>query len=637
MQTPKQNQHPTHLAAYRSNAEFLFDMMHSLDQKLEAKITQRSRSDEAIDQLRGLVISNDQVLELLDRQSPEDAALSSREKAILDFELEIQGRLKSTKSGIPFAVIQQLFNLNRIEAFCLEVCLSREIDPKYETLFAYVHDDVTRKNPSIQLVLDLVCKTLDEKITARTLFRKSSALFRHGLIEKASADSTSLMKTEIRLDERVVEFLLANRCLASDLEKGCKLLAPIGPGEIQTNPATDQIRIAIQRAQLKNPSSRNLILHLSGDTDIEEVREFVQDLDTPLLSCSANELLLRPIGFASKLCREAALQPAILHVSDFELLSNSDKLTYLKDLLEEIQTYSRLTILSGTSSWIADNIDPDSTAFVSIALPKFSTRERSEVWQKQLNGLATENETDWLASQFRFSRSEIARAANHAMDRVTIFSGNNELDSNAFQLKQSCQELSKQNLEFGNLARRIEPRGTWESLVLPGDVKSHLMEICHQAKQRHTVFEKWGFDNKLNNGKGISVLYAGSSGTGKTLAAEVMANELEMELFKIDLSQVVNKYIGETEKNLGRIFDAAANANVILFFDESDALFGKRSEVRDSHDRYSNLEVSFLLQKMEEFDGVSILATNLRKNMDDAFVRRPSSHRRISVSRRTKP
>jgi SpoVK/Ycf46/Vps4 family AAA+-type ATPase len=149
-----------------------------------------------------------------------------------------------------------------------------------------------------------------------------------------------------------------------------------------------------------------------------------------------------------------------------------------------------------------------------------------------------------------------------------------------------------------------------------------LREICNHVKHRARVYDEWGFDRKLSLGKGLNALFAGPSGTGKTMAAEIMANELGLDLYKIDLSTVVSKYIGETEKNLSRIFAEAETSNAILFFDEADALFGKRSEVRDSHDRYANIEISYLLQRMEEYEGITILATNLRKNMDEAFVRR---------------
>jgi SpoVK/Ycf46/Vps4 family AAA+-type ATPase len=178
--------------------------------------------------------------------------------------------------------------------------------------------------------------------------------------------------------------------------------------------------------------------------------------------------------------------------------------------------------------------------------------------------------------------------------------------------------------DMGNLARKVRGSHGWDDIVLPAEPLEQLREICRRVTLRHRVLSEWGFGRKLSGGKGVNALFHGPSGTGKTMAAEVIARELELDLYKIDLAGVVSKYIGETEKNLDRIFSAAENANVILLFDEADALFGKRSEVRDSHDRYANLEISYLLQKMEQYEGLSILATNLRKNLDDAFIRRLS-------------
>jgi SpoVK/Ycf46/Vps4 family AAA+-type ATPase len=175
---------------------------------------------------------------------------------------------------------------------------------------------------------------------------------------------------------------------------------------------------------------------------------------------------------------------------------------------------------------------------------------------------------------------------------------------------------------LGALARKIVPRYAWDDFVLPPDRLAQLRELSAVVRHRSLVYDEWGFERRLSLGKGLNVLFAGPSGTGKTMAAEIIAGELGLDLYAIDLAGVVSKYIGETEKNLSRIFAAAETANAILFFDEADALFGKRTEVRDSHDRYANVEISYLLQRLEEHDGIVILATNLRKNMDEAFVRR---------------
>ncbi len=180
---------------------------------------------------------------------------------------------------------------------------------------------------------------------------------------------------------------------------------------------------------------------------------------------------------------------------------------------------------------------------------------------------------------------------------------------------QSARRLDK-------LAARIAPNASWDDLVVPDEVLVQLHELGAWVAHRGRVLGDWGFARRLSRGRGVTALFAGPSGTGKTMAAEVVAAELGLDLYRIDLSGVVSKYIGETEKNLDRIFRAAEDANAVLFFDEADALFGKRSEVRDSHDRYANLEISYLLQKMETYDGVAILATNLRDNLDEAFMRR---------------
>jgi SpoVK/Ycf46/Vps4 family AAA+-type ATPase len=172
------------------------------------------------------------------------------------------------------------------------------------------------------------------------------------------------------------------------------------------------------------------------------------------------------------------------------------------------------------------------------------------------------------------------------------------------------------------LGQRIIPVQSWKDIVLPEDLLRQLHEIASQVAYRTQVYEQWGFGEKLGRGRGISALFSGPSGTGKTMAAEVLANHLQLDLFRIDLAGVVSKYIGETEKNLKKVFDAAEQSGAILFFDEADALFGKRTEVKDSHDRYANIEVSYLLQRIEDYRGLAILATNYKSALDRAFLRR---------------
>ena len=188
------------------------------------------------------------------------------------------------------------------------------------------------------------------------------------------------------------------------------------------------------------------------------------------------------------------------------------------------------------------------------------------------------------------------------------------------RLWDACRAWTRTRLDA--LAQRLDPRATWDDLVLPDVERITLQQVADQVRRRGTVYDAWGFRRRMARGLGISVLFAGESGTGKTMAAEVLAHDLRLDLYRIDLSAVVSKYIGETEKNLRRLFDAAEHGGAILFFDEADALFGKRSEVKDSHDRYANIEISYLLQRMESYRGLAILATNMKGALDPAFLRR---------------
>ncbi len=228
---------------------------------------------------------------------------------------------------------------------------------------------------------------------------------------------------------------------------------------------------------------------------------------------------------------------------------------------------------------------------------------------------AAEFSVDKLAGQFALTTEQIRDVVITARDKG-VQHGRELEDEDLF-----AAARAHSNPRLGDLARKITPRYTWDDLVLPRDPVNILREIVDTVLRRPIVLDEWGIGQKLASG-GVTVLFAGPPGTGKTMAAEVIARELGLDLYKIDLSGVVSKYIGETEKNLERIFNEAQSSNAILFFDEADSIFGKRSEVKDAHDRYANIEVSYLLQRMEAYDGVTILATNLRANLDEAFTRR---------------
>lgn len=262
-------------------------------------------------------------------------------------------------------------------------------------------------------------------------------------------------------------------------------------------------------------------------------------------------------------------------------------------------------------------------AAITFDIPRLTAGEQRSIWNTALGPAASglNGQVGSLVSQFNLNTRAIHNSCAEALGNP---GGNNNIRTNPEELDtvlwDACLKQSRPHLD--NLAQRIDAVATWNDLVLPEPQTRTLHEIAMHVKQRFKVYDEWGFASRGSRGLGISALFTGESGTGKTMAAEVIANELRLDLYKIDLSQVVSKYIGETEKNLRRIFDAAEEGGAILLFDEADALFGKRSEVRDSHDRYANIEVSYLLQRMEAYRGLAILTTNMKNALDPAFLRR---------------
>ncbi|HEX2927588.1 MAG TPA: ATP-binding protein, partial [Ruminiclostridium sp.] len=263
--------------------------------------------------------------------------------------------------------------------------------------------------------------------------------------------------------------------------------------------------------------------------------------------------------------------------------------------------------------------EKDKVIHLSLKIP--DETERRIIWQtfsKQYKFIAHMNWGEF-ASKFRFTPGQIKDALELA--ELNAAGSKNIADGIGSDcLISACYQSGKSYLI--SKARKIESRYGWEDIILHDDAMELLKAACNQMKFRQTVFGDWGFGKRLSYGKGLSILFSGPPGTGKTMAAQVVAKELQLELYKVDISKLVSKYIGDTEKNLEEIFDEAQLSNAILFFDEADAIFGRRTEVKDSHDRHANVETAYLLQRMEEYEGITILATNYLKNIDEAFLRR---------------
>jgi ATP-dependent 26S proteasome regulatory subunit len=310
--------------------------------------------------------------------------------------------------------------------------------------------------------------------------------------------------------------------------------------------------------------------------------------------------------------REAVLSRIALYV-DVTNLDTADRLASAA-AHDWIESYGGVLFIGGRERWHAQR------HMLHIAVPKPDATEQGQLWASSLQGVAhsVDGHIAAIVQQFDLGPGAIPQAVNAAVAKARARPGDFQLSTE--DLWQACRE--QVGWQLGSLAQRLTPCYTWDDIVLPDDLARQLREIAGQVPARAQVYESWGFGARLPRGRGISALFSGPSGTGKTMAAEILANQLQLDLYRIDLAGVVSKYIGETEKNLRNVFDAAEQSGAILFFDEADALFGKRSEVRDSHDRYANIEVNYLLQRMEDYRGLAILCTNRRSALDRAFLRR---------------
>jgi len=588
-----------------------------------------------------MYISHDEVDWLLSRSEP--PAVHSAELERIDRELELireRSNARAAESagrGIFLALPQlaYLFGLSPFELLTVVICLAPELDRKYDKLYAYLQDDMTRKKPSVDLVLDLLCRTEPERWQARILFSAQSPLFRAGILQKnddsQSPSGSSGLSQFLKLDSHILSYLLGNNSIDGRLANYVKFLPPLSPqDDVHVDPSIKEqlLQFSRQHFSKENLLRKQMVLHFQGPYGVGK-REFAQgicgELNCPLLVLDME--LLPPDDACRDEIIELTFREGLLHQAAIFLANadvafkEGDKGSTLKKKLSQVTgEYGWLTFLAGEKPLPYKGVFEEAV-FQSVELPVPEVPVRKSAWENALKQLCKMPDASWahqLASQFRMTPGQIRDAAEFAGMRHARV---NPQQSVALpDLFRACRIQSNQKLN--EMALKIEPRYNWDDLVLPENNIVQLKEICCQVKHRYLVFGDWGFGQKMSHGKGLSVLFSGPSGTGKTMGAEVIAHELRLDLYKIDLSGVVSKYIGETEKNLSRVFQEAETSNAVLFFDEADALFGKRTEVSDAHDRYANIETSYLLQKMEEYEGVVILATNLRDNMDEAFTRR---------------
>jgi hypothetical protein len=503
------------------------------------------------------------------------------------------------------------FNLSLFERNLLLLCAGMELDHRIPSLCARAQGNDALSYPTFNLAL----ATLPEPHWSALV--PDAPLRRWQLIELSAGQT--LTHSPLRIDERILHYLIGVSC-TDDRTLG--IIQPIAATHqsVASHRALAQ-QLANTWLQAQQQATRPIVQLCGYETASKQeiAATACSLLNWQLYHLSA---LAVPIH-ANDLQRLTRLWNREATLNRAALLIDCDGIDALNGTREEAIAQLIEQITSPIIIARPDRQPQRQRPLITFEIQPPTPDEQYELWTtslgemgRELNGHITK-----LVSQFKLSASAIQTVCTEAIGRQNVVTQPATSDSQLpILLWNTCRVQVRPRLD--DLAQRIEPTAYWDDLVLPDHEKQILQSIAAQVRQRSQVYEHWGFRQKSDRGLGISALFAGVSGTGKTMSAEVLAQELHLDLYRIDLSSVVSKYIGETEKNLQRIFDAAECGAVILLFDEADALFGKRSDVKDSHDRYANMEVSYLLQRMEAYQGLAVLTTNLKDSLDTAFLRR---------------
>jgi SpoVK/Ycf46/Vps4 family AAA+-type ATPase len=628
---------------FQSSLDLLLAELKRIELKVQLRLlnTRENNNQSEDDNFRGLYISEKQIDTIIHNQQfqqegkpswPDNSPIGALTQLLKQYEENLaEKRKESLRHGLILGLdnLKRLFGLSTFDLDTLLVCLLPELDLEYKRIYAYLQDDVTKKSPTVNFVLQLLCNSHADMLKARQAFSPEAPLLKYHLIslhDNHISGPTTLLVKFIHVDERITNYLLETNTIDAHLLSFTNLIHPTL--KLQDVILSEKTKLLLTKL-VTQYKDKAFICHLYGPYGVgkQTTAEAVcSELGIPLLYVDLNRMVLIDINpelLVPLIFREGILQNAVFYLDGFDLLLRDEReiKPACKAVMKQLESYPHPVFLSGEKNWQPRG-ELENKAFIDIELSIPSYTERKQIWHQHWNGdpfLAFDADLSDVANKFRFSggqiRDAIITARNLAQWRD---SGNEQVTKQDLYL--ACRAQSREILS--SLAHKIQPKYDWADIILPEDQMEQLREICNYVKYYSTVYNDWGFERKLSLGKGLNILFAGPSGTGKTMAAEIISHELGLDLYKIDLSAIVSKYIGETEKNLDRIFQEGQTSNAILFFDEADALFGKRSEVRDSHDRYANIEISYLLQKMDEYDGIVILATNLRKNIDEGFSRR---------------
>lgn len=508
-------------------------------------------------------------------------------------------------------LIKRRFGLSVFEQDVLMLCTAMELDTTIPALCARAQDDAAKPFPTFALAMSLFNDPTWDAISGQRPLRYWR------LIEINRMMNQPLITSPLRGDERIINFIKGLNYID---ERISRVSAPFTTvGDVVLPPSQQDVvkKVTDHIQNLSNRQHANAVQLVGADTLSKQLiaQKIASSLDFTLINLPVELLPSQPSEleeFARLWQRETSLLPIAGYIDAQQadhLIKSEHGIHAAGFSLQRLLSLSRGIFFLGTREIRSDL---HSTSFI-VDVKKPTPEEQQQEWTTLLEERAN-GSPSLLSGQFNLNITTIRDIVGNVSPE-----GKQPREVH-LELWKNC--LAQTSPELDVLVQKLDLKSTWEDIVLPENSLKLLKQIANQVKFRSQVYDMWGFRKKMNRGLGINALFVGESGTGKTMAAEVIANELNLHLYRIDLSGVVSKYIGETEKNLRRVFDAAEDGGAILFFDEADALFGKRSEVKDSHDRYANIEINYLLQRMESYNGLAILATNKKSALDEAFTRR---------------
>jgi hypothetical protein len=582
------------------SAAYLLARVRVLEGRVRALVATRRADDPAPDDpLRGLYLSDEHIDRVLEEGADSRTFGWGDEAAVEELERQA-GEHERRGPELRLRALARRAGLDGLDVDLLVVAVAPDLDARFERLYGYLNDDVTRRRASVGLALEL-CGASPWWASARGRLAPAARLVSLGLVAVEEPDRP-LLSRPLRVPDRVTAHLLGDD--EPDVAIADLLHRPVrwqGEGDLPGRLAAAIGRGADLVYLGERPGSSSPALAEEAFTRLGQPA-LVLDLDR--LPAGAD---LAEVG--RSVAREALLGGAGLVAGPVDAVADR-----ARPAIEALTRAPGRVVLHGRAGW-----EPSWTTAVPLVVETTATTaaERLGEWERSLGPAAPPDLAGAdVTTQFLLSAEQVRRAAVAARRQADLDGGEVSVE----HLRAGARAQNGAGLE--RLARRIRPAVGWDQLVLaPGPAES-LRELAARARHRDLVLDEWGMRPGGGRGRGIMALFAGDSGTGKTMSAEVLALDLGLDLYTVNLATVVDKYVGETEKNLERIFTEADGVNAVLLFDEADALFGKRSEVRDANDRYANIEVAYLLQRMETFDGLALLSTNLRANVDDAFARR---------------